>query len=517
MALARLPYGSGPVATKRISDLSAVSRPPRRAARAAEALGRACPWWLAACVLLAVASLLGPSVPNADPWGWVIWGREIDHGQLNTIGYPSWKPLAGAVTALLNVVGAAPDGWLVVVRAAGIASMGLAYRIAARYGGAVAGLLAAGGLLLFPGWLRYLAHGTSEPLLIAFTLGAVDAHVRGRKGLGFSLLVLAGWLRPEVWAFALGYAVWWRPQPTRVRAAVGLSLAVLPVVWFLPDWLGSGDPLHGAKIARLSAEAVATQGSGHPLIEVLRRAALLVVAPLVVLAAGAAVSAWRRGERAVLAFAYLVLGWVAIVLFMTTLGYAGLTRFLEPAGALVCVLGGIGAVRLTVGARSARLLITLRVLVALAALPFIALRAQGLGEDMAEARSQVAVQRELGVTVQRLGGARAVLACGNPTASPTLQTTLAWILGVATDRVESRRTPAIVFDAATDPVAGLSPGRPAPWGRRAEPVRALLTYGHWRVLLVGSPARPPAISRAAPCGPRATAAAGSARAERGGL
>lgn len=456
-------------------------------------------------MLLAVASLLGPSVLNSDPWGWVIWGREIDHGQLNTVGYPSWKPLAGAVTALLNLLGAAPGGWLVVVRAAGLASMALAYRIAARYGGTVAGLLAAGGLLLFPGWLRYLAHGTSEPLLIAFTLGAVDTHVRGKKGLSFSLLVLAGWLRPEVWAFAIGYAVWWRPQRTRVRATVGLSLLVLPVVWFLPDWLGSGDALHGAKIARLSAEAVATRGSGHPLIEVLRRAALLVVTPLVVLAAAAAVSAWHRGERAVLALAALVLGWVGIVLFMTALGYAGLTRFLEPAGALVCVLGGIGAARLSVGARSARLLTTLRVLVALAALPFIAMRAGGLGQDVVEARSEVAVQRELGVTVERLGGAQAVLACGNPTASPTLQTTLAWILGVATDRVESSRTPAIVFEAASDPVAGSFVGRARAGGGRADPVRPLLRYGRWRVLLVGSPARSAASPRAALCGVRAGA------------
>jgi len=444
----------------------------------------------------------------------VIWGREIDHGQLNTIGYPSWKPLAGAVTALFNLGGAAPEGWLVVVRAGGFASMALAYRIAARCGGTVAGLLAGGGLLLFPGWLRYLAHGTSEPLLIAFTLGAVDAHVRGKRGLGFSLLVLAGWLRPEVWAFAIAYAVWWRPQPTRVRAAVGLSLLILPAVWFVPDWLGSGDPLHGAKIARLSAEAVATQGSGHPLIEVLRRAALLVVTPLAVLAAGAAVSAWRSGDRAVLAFAALVLGWVGIVLFMTALGYAGLTRFLEPAGALVCVLGGIGAARLTAGARSARLLTALRVLVALAALPFVALRAEALADDMAEARSQVAVQRELEETVERLGGAGAVLACGNPTASPTLQTTLAWILGVGTDRVESWRAPAIVFDAASDPVADLVLRRATAGGGSAGPVWPLLRYGRWRVLLVDSPDRSAARSRVTLCGPRATAAAGAVRGSR---
>ena len=32
-----------------------------------------------------------PSTPNYDPWVWLIWGREIVHGQLSTTGGPTLK------------------------------------------------------------------------------------------------------------------------------------------------------------------------------------------------------------------------------------------------------------------------------------------------------------------------------------------------------------------------------------------------------------------------------------------
>jgi hypothetical protein len=56
---------------------------------------------IAACLLLAAASLLLPSEPSYDPLAWLIWGRELAHFQLDTSGGPSWKPLPVFVTALL--------------------------------------------------------------------------------------------------------------------------------------------------------------------------------------------------------------------------------------------------------------------------------------------------------------------------------------------------------------------------------------------------------------------------------
>src|SRR5690349_19793245 len=88
---------------------------------------------LAVCVslVLAGASLLVPSAPTTDPWGWIVWGRELMHLQLNTVrGPPSWKPLPVLVTAPLSLLGAAaPSAWLLVARAGGLVALWLAYRL----------------------------------------------------------------------------------------------------------------------------------------------------------------------------------------------------------------------------------------------------------------------------------------------------------------------------------------------------------------------------------------------------
>ena len=85
---------------------------------------------LSACLLLAAASLALPSEPSYDPWAWLVWGRELGNGTLDTAGGPSWKPGSVAVTVPLAPLGAelAPALWLLLVRAAGLLSLVLAAR-----------------------------------------------------------------------------------------------------------------------------------------------------------------------------------------------------------------------------------------------------------------------------------------------------------------------------------------------------------------------------------------------------
>ncbi len=461
-----------------------LSPPQSRRSRHRGRLG----WTLAACVLLAVASLAAPSVPNSDPWGWIIWGRQLDHFDLVTAGYPSWKPLPAGVTAVLGLVGAGPGGWLVVVRAGGLAALVLAYRMAARHGGRVAGVVAAAGIVLFPDWWRYLAHGTSEPLLIALVLGGIEAHLAGRRRLAFACGLLAGLLRPEVWPFALAYAVVFRPATGRRRVAVGLALLMLPVLWFGPDWISSGDPFNGAGLARHSAEAIATQAASSPVLEALRAGSQLAVIPLELLALLGVLLAWRRRARPVLAVAGLALSWIALVLALTAFGYAGIARFLEPAAALVCVLGGVGAAWLIGSARRVRAGALLAGALLLAAVAPSAIDRGGKAvRDVRDAGAQAATQRDLRATVARLGGRRGVLARGHPFATPSWQTALAWELGVSTDEVGSLRLPAVVFRAPSPPFPELDawtqPG-PGKFPLHATPV---LHHRDWDVLVLSAP------------------------------
>src|SRR5512132_2271587 len=117
---------------------------------------------LGGCLALAVASLALPAVPTYDPWAWVVFGRELVVPGLgfSTIASAGWKPLAVLFTAPLALLGdAAPSLWLVVVRSAGLAAMALAFRLAARAGGPMAGAIAALALVACSDWLRYLSAG----------------------------------------------------------------------------------------------------------------------------------------------------------------------------------------------------------------------------------------------------------------------------------------------------------------------------------------------------------------------
>src|SRR3954471_4431487 len=70
------------------------------------------------CLTLAALTLLFPSTPTYDPWSWIVWGRQILHGSLDTVEGPSWKPLPIVFTVPVSLFGdAAPSLWLGIARA----------------------------------------------------------------------------------------------------------------------------------------------------------------------------------------------------------------------------------------------------------------------------------------------------------------------------------------------------------------------------------------------------------------
>jgi hypothetical protein len=317
-----------------------------------------------AIALLAALSLLGPFAPVFDPWGWLVWGREIAGLELDTSGGPSWKPLPVVFTAAFAAFGdAAPSLWLLVARAGWLAAPVLAWMLAARLappGTAprarlAAGAIAAAGVLLFgdpfTSWTRQFAGGLSEPLLVAVVLGSVERELAGRSGQALALGVAAALLRPEAWPFLLVYGVWLRRRRAVSRWMVLGIAAAVPLLWLVPDLIGSGDALTGADRAR--------EGSGFPVweaVESLGRSLDLALWALWPAAAFAVVTARRRGDRAIEAVAALGVGWIGVVAVMAAFGYAGLPRFAAPAAALACVLGAVGLVQLVGVVRGARAL-----------------------------------------------------------------------------------------------------------------------------------------------------------------
>ncbi|HEX6742808.1 MAG TPA: hypothetical protein VF087_01305 [Solirubrobacteraceae bacterium] len=437
-------------------------------------------------LLAGAASLALPATLGYDAWAWTVWGRQLAHLDLATTAGPSFKPLPVLALAPLSVLGAAtPVVWMGLMRAAAVLSLLLAYRLGARLAGPLAGAVAALSLALSADLYRTALLGSAEPVLIALTLGAADRHLAGRRDWALVLVSLAGLIRPEAWVLlgAYGIFVWQREPGLRPLAAAAVILP--PVLWLGMDWIGSGDPLHASSTATSATEGSAANAK-VPAVEVVRRAADAIIVPTLILAAVGVAFAARRRDRPVLSLAGLALGWIAVVAIMAEVGFTGTRRYLAAPAAALCVVAGVGFVRLLEAVRERRARIALGVAVALAALAPALLRAREDARMLSVARSQADQRHELVRAVDRAGGRAAVLRPGRPAVNPWMQTALAWELDVPLSGVQatwssSRRhphwaPPALVFRAP----ARLAGPRPAiPRGVRTEVVTR---SGRWRVL-----------------------------------
>jgi hypothetical protein len=538
-----------------------------------------------ACVALAALSAaVLPTVPSYDPWSWVVWGREVVDPHLSFFvgGGPSWKPLPVVFTTVFALFGgAAPTLWVIAARAGGLLGLVAAYRLAARLvggtaaaggprapGGAagaaaagarataipavLAGLIAVAGVVLTQDWVYYMFRGTTEPLLIATWLWAIDRHLDGQRVTAFLLGVATGLMRPEAWPFVLIYAVWlWVYEPAfrgpAMRALLIAGLVAMPVLWFVPPWISTGQPFLAATHAH--------QYNGHlgsnRLLEVLRRGVNVQTAAVLVLAliaTGLAVAAARPRarhpaspesagaassgcQRVTVALAALAAAWWVVVVVETLAGYPGLERFYLPAAAIACVLAGVGVVevaRLAAGAArrgagaaqgagaarqpqglgegaaaeaaglgatagqraSGRLQWAVGGAVALALLaltiPFFTTRISVARAQRSIAARAVTRLDELSAAVAAVGGHRAVYPCHSSFAAVnhSVQTALAWKLHVTLGRVgTSMRHQGLMFLGPHDSIDGGAP-RINP---RLTSRQLLAQVGVWRVYRMTAP------------------------------
>jgi hypothetical protein len=364
-------------------------------------------------VVVAALSLLAPWALAFDPYAWLVWGREIAHGTLDTSAGPSWKPLPVLFTLPLSAFGsAAPAVWAIVARTGALLALAgaaaLAARLAApgrtaRLAAAVAAALV---LALSPWWWFNAALGNSEGLLAAAVLWAAVAHLDGRRRLALAALLAGALIRPEVWPF-LGLYGLWLLRDRAARAPVAAAFLAVPLLWFVPGALGGG----GASSA---AQGTPSEGSAAladvPFLAVLGDAAQLLTVP----AAIAVVLALR--DRRARALAACALGYVLIVAVMTQAGYAGNPRYLVPAAALGAALAAAGAARAP-----------------LAALLVVAVAVTTLGD----LRDQT---REIGARAATRQGLDALHAkpCGAVVTSVPQRTAVAWRLRIPIPRVATR-------------------------------------------------------------------------------
>jgi hypothetical protein len=472
---------------------------------------RRSPFLLAATACLVLAALsaaLLATVPSYDPWSWIVWGREVSdpHLSFTVGGGPSWKPLPFLFTSVLGLFGsAAPTLWVITARAGGLLGLVAAYRLGSllaartarggRWVTVLAGSIAVLGLVLTQEWSYYMFRGTSEPMLVGAGLWAVDRHLAGRYREAFVLALAAALIRPEAWPFILLYAAWlWRREAARqTRLLILLGLAAIPVLWFGPPWVGSGQPFLAASHAK--------SYNGHlgssPFLEVLRRGADLQVLPILVFGLVAvAIAWWRARDRLILGLAAGAIAWWVLVVAMTLAGYPGLERFFLPAAGLTCVLAGVGVIQVAelfseaissrLGRSSGRWALAGGALVLLAiSIPFTTTRVDEARAQPAIADRAVTRLDQLSAAVKAVGGHAAVFPCHSSFAAVNhgVQTALAFKLHTTLARVgTSMRHQGVMFVGPHDSIDG----GPAAINPKLGQRQLLASVGVWRVYRVWS-------------------------------
>ena len=408
---------------------------------------------LAASVLFVVIVGMRPSY---DPYGWLVWGRQVLHWNLNTDGAPSWKPLTFLFTLPYALFGrAALWLWMVTSVAGTLAGAVFAARIAyrltraggvpatRRYAPYVAGAFAGIGLLGMQTYPHLILIANSDQLNVALCLAAIDAHLSRRPRLAFAMVVAAALGRPEVWPFVVLYAGWLWFRVPGARSWALLGLAVIPVTWFSVPALTSKSIFHAGDLALNQVTVI----HGNKVIGVIQRWRSLYELPMQLTSALGVVLAAVRRDLQTLGLAGAAVLWVVIEVGFAYHGWSAVSRYLiEPAGVMVVIAGGAVG-RVLADSRSARLLrwagpVLVLVLVA-ALVPTVRHRADDTRVALDNAHKHEKQVDRLRAVVDKIGGPDKVKSCGQPVSLLGFQSTLAWVVGLNVGNIGYRPGKAI--------------------------------------------------------------------------
>jgi hypothetical protein len=300
---------------------------------------------LAAVLLWALV----PTYPNYDAYYHLDWGRELLDGRLPTFDAyqaPTEHPLYLGLSALLSLLGGQADRVLVLVTAlCHVAFVWAVYRLGTalwdRRAGAVAALLAGSSFAL----LLYAARAyVDEPFLaLVMWAGALEAERRSggdrsrRTGPVWTLLVLAGLLRPEAWLLGGAYWLWLR-APWRQLPLVLLA----PLIWCLVDAVVTGDPLFSLHATsdladELNRDRAFSEVPGDFISFLVDTARL----PVAIAAVGGIVLAVHRRAGRAVHVPIALFGAGALTFFATSAaGLSVLPRYLTVPAVVLCLPAG---------------------------------------------------------------------------------------------------------------------------------------------------------------------------------
>jgi hypothetical protein len=277
------------------------------------------PAWLSRAELAVVAAMVAVAVgawlafgvlPTYDSLYSLVWGREILDGAapgFADFGAPTQHPLWVAFSTVLAPFGGAGARAMTLVAVLSfVVLLAATYHLGRTAFGPLAGAVAAALLVSRLNFCFYAAFAFVDMPFAALVIAAaaLEAQRPRRGGVVWVLLVLAGLLRPEGWAFAAAYGLWlWRGADGPARLRIVAWVAIAPLLWALSDLVATGDPLFSWTYTTGEAGKLGRQRSWDETPGALWSAlAELLKPPLALVGfAGVAlvVSRWRpsRGER----------------------------------------------------------------------------------------------------------------------------------------------------------------------------------------------------------------------------
>ncbi len=434
-------------------------------------------------IAIAVASLTFQRAANFDPWGWIVWGREVLHLNLDTATGPSWKPGPVVFTTGFALFGAlAPTLWLLAARLGAVLAVVMAYRLAQREAGWLAGVVAASLLLLMGGFLQDAVYGQSDSMMVGLLLFGIDNALESRQRTALAALLGASLMRPEVVLILAAYSAYLWRKPDARRIWIVTTLGLFPLLWFGGDWVGSGNPFM-ASVAAKQFQVVNTRfHTSHPALTMVKLAGQLLHTPALLLAVAALTMAVLRRDRFVLGLTAAAVALFVVVAAMAQDGYPVLGRFLFGSIALVFILSGIGLAQLV--SLAARRQVFLGVVAAAAFLgglaPLAIADARAWKPEVADARQWSQSLNALPRAIAAAGGRIRILACrGSITTYYLMRPALAWDLGTNMNRTFDwdQEPNGVIFAHGSDSARRVQPRRPLH-------VRRLAVAAGWKVLYV---------------------------------
>jgi hypothetical protein len=396
----------------------------------------------AVVIALAIVFVIHTNMrPAYDAFGWLVWGKQALHWNLNTNGAPSWKPLTFLFTYPYALAGTGQMRlWMITAVAFAFAGCVFAARIAFRLTGAssklsyapyIAAALAAAAVLGLDGYWPLILISNSDPMVVTLCLAAIDAHLSERPALAFAALVLASLGRPEVWPFMVLYAVWaFRARPAvGMRAYLLLGLALIPLLWFgIPaltanSWFTAGKVALNPRLVLHGNRWIGTWKLFFGLYPTAVWVAALFALALAVI---------KRDRTTLLLLGGAVV-WVLIEFGFILHRWPAEGRYVAEPAAVVAVLAAAALGRLLVIGASTNWAVRVGSLAAVAALiaaviPTAENRVDVANASVLQRRAYATRLDRLERVIAVLGGSQRIRSCGQPTAIVGLQSALAYEL-----------------------------------------------------------------------------------------